>query len=72
MISQRNIKKSSKFTVKLVKINDKSVNRKAIKITFNGKFHAIKTNSKGIAIFALPKNLKVGKCAIKTFTMASC
>ena len=59
-------KKSSKFTVKLVKINCKSVNRKAIKITFKGKIHTIKTNSKGIATFPLQKNLKVGKYTIKT------
>lgn len=59
-------KKSSKFTVKLVKMNGKSVNRKAIKITFKGKTHTIKTNSKGIATFTIPKNLKLGKYTIKT------
>ena len=59
-------KKSSKFTVRLVKINGKSVVKKIVKITFKGKTYKIKTNSKGIATFNIPKNLKIGKYSLKT------
>lgn len=59
-------KKSSKFTVRLVKINGKSLQKKNIKITLKGKTYTVKTNSKGIATFNIPKNLKVGKYTIKT------
>ena len=59
-------KKSSKFTVKIIKQNGKSVFKKIIKITFKGKNYSVKTNSKGIATFNIPKNLKVGKYSIKT------
>ncbi len=59
-------KKSSKFTVKIIKQNGKSVFKKIIKITFKGKNYSVKTNSKGIATFNIPKNIKVGKYAIKT------
>ena len=59
-------KKSSKFTVRLVKLNGKSIQKKNIKITLKGKTYTVKTNSKGIATFNIPKNLKVGKYTIKT------
>lgn len=55
--------KSLKFTVKL---SGKSVSKRTVKITFKGKTHKIKTNSKGLATFAIPKNLKIGKYVIKT------
>ena len=58
--------KSSKFTVKLIKRNAKSLSRQTVKITFKGKCYKIKTNSKGVATFAIPKNLKTGKYSIKT------
>lgn len=59
-------KKSSKFTVKLVKQKGKSVSKQIVKVTFKGKNYKIKTNSKGIASFNIPKGLKVGKYTIKT------
>lgn len=58
--------KSSKFTVRLIKHDSKSVSKKTVKITFKGKTHNVKTNSKGIATFTIPKNLKIGKYNIKT------
>lgn len=59
-------KKSSKFTVKIIKQKGKSISKQSVKITFKGKNYKIKTNSKGIAIFNIPKNLKIGKHVIKT------
>ena len=59
-------KKSSKFTVRLIKQNGKSVSKQIVKVTFKGKNYKIKTNSKGIASFNIPKGLKVGKYTIKT------
>ena len=60
-------KKSSKFTVKIIKQNGKSLFKKNIKVTFRGKSYNLKTDSKGIAAFKIPKNLKVGKYGIKTY-----
>lgn len=60
-------KKSSKFTVKLVKPKGKSVSKQNIKITFKGKTYNVKTDSKGLATFNIPKNLKTGKYTIKTY-----
>lgn len=59
-------KKSSKFTVQIIKQKGKSVSKQIVKITFKGKTYKIKTNLKGIAKFNIPKNLKIGKYVIKT------
>ncbi len=59
-------KKPSKFTVKLIKQKGKSVAKQIIKITFKGKTYKVKSNSKGFAVFNIPKNIKVGKYTIKT------
>lgn len=59
-------KKSMKFKVRLVKFTGKSLYGKKIKITLKGKTATVKTNSKGIAVFNIPKNLKIGKYAIRT------
>lgn len=37
-----------------------------VKVKFKGKTYKLKTNSKGIATFKIPKNLKKGKYTIKT------
>lgn len=63
---KKTFKKSSKFTVKLIKQNGKSISKQIVKITFKGKNYNIKTNSKGIATFNIPKNLKIGKYVIRT------
>lgn len=59
-------KKSSQFSVKIIKPKGKSLSKQTVKITFKGKNYKIKTNSKGIAKFNIPKNLKIGKHVIKT------
>lgn len=59
-------KKSSKFTVELVKRNGKPISKQTVDINFNGKNYKVKTNSKGIATFNIPKNLKIKKYKIKT------
>ena len=60
------VKKSGKFTVKLLNSKGKPFAKKVIKVKFKGKTYKIKTNKKGIAAFRIPDNLKVGKYTIKT------
>lgn len=62
----KKVKKSGKFTVKVLNSNGKALKNKVVKVKFKGKAYNVKTNSKGIATFKLPKTLKVGKYAIKT------
>lgn len=59
-------KKSSKFIIKLLKQDGKLISKQTIKISFKGKNYKVKTDSKGIATFNIPKNLKIGKYNIKT------
>lgn len=59
-------KKSGKFTVKVLDYKGKVQAKQTVKIKLNGKTYTAKTNSKGIATFNIPKNLKVGKYTIKT------
>lgn len=59
-------KKSAKFKVKVLNSKGKPYKKQTIKIKFKGKTYKFKTNKKGIAIFNVPKNLKVGKHKIKT------
>ncbi|MDO5859242.1 MAG: hypothetical protein Q4Q55_00700 [Methanobrevibacter sp.] len=61
----KKVKKSAKFNVKVLNSKGKAFAKKVVKITFKGKTYKIKTNSKGIAMFNIPKNLKVGKYVIK-------
>ena len=51
-------KKGKKLTVKLLDSNNKALKSKVIKLKINGKTYSAKTNSKGIATFAI--NNKVG------------
>jgi hypothetical protein len=62
----KKVEKSAKFNVKVLNSKGKAFAKKVVKVKFNGITHKIKTNSKGIATFNLPKNLKVGKYTIKT------
>ena len=62
----KKVKKSGKFTVKVLNSKGKAYSKQTVKIKFKGKTYKIKTNKKGIAIFMVPKNLKVGKYTIKT------
>ncbi len=62
----KKVGKSAKFKVKVLNSKGKAYAKKAVKIKFKGKTYKIKTNSKGIATFKMPKNLKVGKYTIKT------
>ena len=62
----KKVKKSGKFTVKVLNSKGKAFAKKVVKITFKGKTYKIKTNKKGIATFNVAKNLKVGKYTIKT------
>ena len=59
-------KKSGKFTVKVLNSKGKAYAKKLVKIQFKGKTYNIKSNSKGIAAFSIPKNLKPGIYTIKT------
>ena len=60
------VKKSAKFTVKVLNSKGKTYSKQLVKIKFKGKTYKIKTNEKGIATLKLPKNLAVGKHTIKT------
>lgn len=60
------VKKSAKFTVRLLNSKGKAFAKKLVKVKFKGKTYKIKTNKKGIAAFSIPENLKVGKYPIKT------
>ena len=62
----KKVKKAATFNVKVLNSKGKAYSKQLVKIIFNGKTHNIKTNSKGIASFNIPKNLKVGKYTIKT------
>lgn len=62
----KKVKKAANFNVKVLNSKGKAYSKQLVKITFKGKTHKIKTNSKGIASFKIPKNLKVGKYTIKT------
>ena len=62
----KKVKKSANFKVKVLNSKGKAYNKKLVKIKFKGKLYKLKTNNKGIAIFEVPKNLKVGKYTIKT------
>ena len=59
-------KKPSKFTVKVLNSKGKALAKKVVKIKFKGKTYKVRTNGKGMAVFKLPMNLKVGKHIIKT------
>jgi hypothetical protein len=59
-------KKAGKFTVKVLNTKGKPHAKQTVKIKLKGKTYKAKTNSKGIATFKIPKNLKVGKYTIKT------
>ncbi|MBQ2832702.1 Ig-like domain-containing protein, partial [Methanobrevibacter sp.] len=60
-------KKAGKFIVKVLDTKGKPQAKQTVKMTLKGKTYTAKTNSKGIATFNLPKNLKVGKYTIKTY-----
>lgn len=62
----KKVKKSAEFKVKVLNFKDKKSSTQLVKVKFKGKLYKIKTNKKGVAIFKLPKNLKVGKYTIKT------
>lgn len=62
----KKVKKSGKFTVKVLNSKGKPISKKLVKIKFYGKTYKIKTNKKGIATLKLSKKLKVGKYTIKT------
>ena len=59
-------KKTKKYTVKVLKSTGKPHAKLKVKLKIKGKTYSAKTNSKGIATFKLPKNLKVGKYTMKT------
>ncbi|WP_298523742.1 right-handed parallel beta-helix repeat-containing protein [uncultured Methanobrevibacter sp.] len=62
----KKVKKSGKFTVKVLSSKGKALAKKNVKVKFKGKTYVLKTNSKGLAAFKIPSNLKVGKYTIKT------
>ena len=59
-------KNVGKFKVKVLNSKGKAFKNQAVKIKFKGKTYKLKTNKKGIAVFNVSKNLKVGKYTIKT------
>ena len=62
----KKVKKSAKFKIKVLNSKGKAFKKQTVKIKFKGKIYKLKTNQNGMAIFKVPKNLKVGKYAIKT------
>lgn len=60
------VKKSAKFNVKVLDSKGKRYAKQLVKVKFKGKTYKVKTNSKGIAAFKIPKNLKAGKYTIRT------
>ena len=62
----KKVKKSAKFKIKVLNSKGKAYKNQLVKVKFKGKTYKLKTNRKGIAIFKIPKNLKVGKYKIKT------
>ena len=59
-------KKAGKFKVKVLNSKGKAFKNQAVKIKFKGKTYKLKTNKKGIVVFNVSKNLKVGEYKIKT------
>ena len=62
----KKVKKSAKFKIKVLNSKGKAYKNQLVKVKFKGKSYKLKTNKKGIAIFKIPKKLKVGKYKIKT------
>lgn len=62
----KKVKKSAKFKIKVLNSKGKAYKNQLVKVKFKGKTYKLKTNKKGIAIFKIPKKLKVGKYKIKT------
>ena len=62
----KKVKKSANFKVKVLNSKGNAYKKQIVKIKFKGKTYKLKTNSKGIATFKIPKNLKAGKYVIKT------
>ena len=62
----KKVKKSAKFKIKVLNSKGKAYKNQLVKVKFKGKSYKLKTNKKGIAIFKIPKKLKVGKYNIKT------
>ena len=62
----KKVKKSAKFTLKVLNSKGKAYSKQVVKINFKGKTYKIRTNSKGMATFIVPKNLKSGVYAIKS------
>jgi hypothetical protein len=60
------VKKSAKFTVKVLNSKGKAFAKKLVKVKFKGKTYKLKTNKNGKATFKIPKNLKAGKYTIRT------
>lgn len=62
----KKVKKSAQFKIKVLNSKGKAYKNQLVKVKFKGKSYKLKTNKKGIAIFKIPKKLKVGKYKIKT------
>jgi len=62
----KKVRKSANFKVKVLNVKGKAYKNQMVKVKFKGKTYKLKTNSKGIATFKIPKNLKKGKYTIKT------
>ncbi len=62
----KKVKKSAKFKIKVLNSKGKAFKKQTVKIKFKAKTYKLKTNQKGMAIFKVPKNLKVGRYTIKT------
>jgi hypothetical protein len=58
--------RSAKFKIKVLNLKGKANKKQNVKVKFKGKTYKLKTNKKGIAIFKIPRYLKVGKYKIKT------
>lgn len=62
----KKVKRSGKFTVKVLNSKGKAYAKQYVKVVLKGKEYKIKTNNKGVATLSIPKNLKTGKYTVKT------
>lgn len=62
----KKVKKTGKFTVKILNKNGKAYAKQIVKVKFKGKTYKLKTNKKGIATLKLTKKIKAGKYTVKT------
>ena len=65
--TSKKVQRPAQFTAKVLDSKGKVYSKQKVKVIFKGKKYMLTTNSKGIATFNIPKDLKAGKYTIITY-----